>query len=125
MWSYGDDVYEILARYLHLRERMRPYVRELMRRAHEHGDPVLRPLFYGHPDDPRSWTVDDACLFGPDLLVAPVVRPGAGSARSTCRRARRGPSCTRAARTTAAVPSPSRRRSPSSRFSPAPAPIAT
>jgi alpha-D-xyloside xylohydrolase len=77
VWSYGEDVYEILRRYVHLRERMRPYVRDLMRQAHEHGDPLMRPLFYAYPDDERSWTVDDQYLFGDDLLVAPVVRPGA------------------------------------------------
>ena len=77
IWSYGDDVYRILASYLHLRERMRPYVREVMRAAHEHGDPVMRPMFYGYPDDESSWTVEDQYLFGPDLLVAPVVQPGA------------------------------------------------
>ncbi|HSP20037.1 MAG TPA: TIM-barrel domain-containing protein [Myxococcaceae bacterium] len=77
VWSYGEEVYGILTSYLHLRERMRPYVREVMRQAHELGDPVMRPMFYGYPDDERSWTVDDQYLFGPDLLVAPVVEPGA------------------------------------------------
>jgi alpha-D-xyloside xylohydrolase len=77
VWSFGEEVYEILSSYLQLRERMRPYVRELMRQAHEHGDPVIRPTFYGYPEDERSWTVDDQFLFGPDLLVAPVVQPGA------------------------------------------------
>ena len=79
VWSYGEDVYRILASYLHLRERMRPYVRDVMRQAHEHGDPVMRPMFYGFPDDARAWTLGDQYLFGPDLLVAPVVEPGARS----------------------------------------------
>jgi alpha-D-xyloside xylohydrolase len=77
VWSFGEEVYQILSTYLRLRERMRPYVRDLMRQAHEHGDPVMRPMFYGYPGDERSWTVDDQFLFGPDLLVAPVVQPGA------------------------------------------------
>ena|SRR5690242_8100185 len=47
-----------------------------MRQAHENGDPVMRPMFYGFPGDERSWTLRDQYLFGPDLLVAPVVRPG-------------------------------------------------
>ncbi len=79
VWSYGEDVYRILASYLHLRERMRPYVRDVMRQAHEHGDPVMRPMFYGFPDDERAWTLGDQYLFGPDLLVAPVVELGARS----------------------------------------------
>ncbi|HYY12410.1 MAG TPA: glycoside hydrolase family 31 protein [Kineosporiaceae bacterium] len=77
VWSYGEDVYEILARYVHLRERMRPYVRELMRQAHEDGDPLLRPMFYAYPGDERAWELDDQYMFGDDLLVAPVLELGA------------------------------------------------
>ncbi len=37
----------------------------------------MRPMFYGYPGDERCWTVDDQYLFGDDIVVAPVVRPGA------------------------------------------------
>jgi alpha-D-xyloside xylohydrolase len=77
VWSYGADVYEILSRYLHAREAMRPYVRDLMRQAHEDGAPVMRPMFYGYPGDEQCWTVDDQYLFGGDVLAAPVVHQGA------------------------------------------------
>lgn len=77
VWSFGDEAYEILSGYLHLRERLRPYVRELMRQAHEDGAPVMRPLFYEFPTDEACWSVDDQYLFGAELLVAPVTTPGA------------------------------------------------
>jgi alpha-D-xyloside xylohydrolase len=32
----------------------------------------MRPLFFDHPGDPASWLVEDAYLFGRDLLVAPM-----------------------------------------------------
>lgn len=48
-----------------------------MREAHEEGLPVMRPLFLEFPDDPAAWSVDDAYLFGRDLLVAPVLTAGA------------------------------------------------
>jgi alpha-D-xyloside xylohydrolase len=48
-----------------------------MREAHEEGLPVMRPLFLEFPDDRAAWSVDDAYLFGPDLLVAPVLEAGA------------------------------------------------
>jgi alpha-D-xyloside xylohydrolase len=79
VWSYGEEVYDILAAYIHLREALRPYVRDLMRQAHEEGAPVMRPMFYGYPGDERCWTVDDQYLFGDDIVVAPVVRPGASA----------------------------------------------
>ena len=77
VWSYGEDVERILAKYLFLRERLRPYIREVMREAHETGAPVMRPLFFGFPEDAAAWQVEDAYLFGGDLLVAPVLEKGA------------------------------------------------
>ncbi|WP_336630905.1 MULTISPECIES: glycoside hydrolase family 31 protein [unclassified Microbacterium] len=79
VWSFGPDIEEVLVGYIRLREALRPYTRELMRAAHEHGAPVMRGLFYEFPDDERAWTVADAYLFGPDILVAPVVEAGATS----------------------------------------------
>lgn len=76
VWSFGDEAYDILTGYLRLRETLRPYVRELMRESHELGSPVMRTMFYEYPDDTRCWDLADQYMFGPDLLVAPVTRPG-------------------------------------------------
>jgi alpha-D-xyloside xylohydrolase len=76
VWSYGEETYGILTKYLFLRERMRPYVARLMKEAHEKGTPVMRPLFYDFPADSRAWDVEDEYMFGPDVLVAPVMSPG-------------------------------------------------
>ena len=37
----------------------------------------MRPLFFDFPEDKESWNVEDAYMFGPDLLVAPVMEAGA------------------------------------------------
>lgn len=76
VWAFGEENTPILCRYLFIRERLRPYVRRLMREAHESGAPVMRPLFYEFPKDKAAWNVEDAYLFGPDLLVAPVMEVG-------------------------------------------------
>lgn len=76
VWSFGDDNYDILKEYLFIRERLRPYVRSLMKEASEKGAPVMRPLFYDFPDDKKCWDIEDAYMFGPDLLVAPVMEAG-------------------------------------------------
>ena len=84
-WSYGDAAYERIAAALRLRERLRPYIHEQMRVASRQGVPPMRPLFVDFPDDPSAWHVEDEFLFGPDLLIAPVLEPGrARSATSTC-----------------------------------------
>lgn len=76
VWSYGDEAYAVLVRYLRLRERLRPYLQEQMSAASKTGVPPVRSLFVDFPDDARTWDVDDAFLFGPDVLVAPVLAPG-------------------------------------------------
>jgi alpha-D-xyloside xylohydrolase len=76
VWSYGEDVYEILVRYLFMREQLKPYIHELMKAAHEKGTPPMRPLFYDFPDDPHAWEIEDQYLFGQDILVAPVMELG-------------------------------------------------
>lgn len=77
VWSFGEDNYEILTRYLFIRERLRPYIRDCMRAASESGAPVMRPLFYDFPEDRACWSVEDSYMFGPDLLVSPVMEAGA------------------------------------------------
>lgn len=76
VWSYGDEVYRILEEQLRLRERLRPYVAEQMAVAHERGTPVIRPVFFDFPEQAHLWDVEDQHLFGPDVLVAPVLHEG-------------------------------------------------
>lgn len=77
VWSFGEKVYEVLKKFLFLRERLRSYVRGLMKEASETGTPVMRPLFFDFPSDPACWNVEDSYMFGPDLLVSPVMEAGA------------------------------------------------
>lgn len=76
VWTYGEEIYEICRKYMELREKLRPYLRETMKAAHEKGDPVMRPLFYEFPEDGKAWETDDEYLLGPDLLVAPILYEG-------------------------------------------------
>ena len=76
LWSYGEDVYEILKHYVAVREQMKPYLKEVMREASENGSPVMRALFYEFPDDPMCWEADEQYMFGSRYLVAPVLYAG-------------------------------------------------
>ena len=79
VWSFGAEAYAIISELLALRERLRPYVMEQMQLAHERGIPLMRPLFFDFPNDETASKVDDQYLFGPNLLVAPVLYEGARS----------------------------------------------
>lgn len=72
-WNYGEDAYEIMVRYMNLRENLRDYTRSTMKEAHENGDPVMRTLFYNFPSDKNAWEVEDEFMFGDSILVAPVL----------------------------------------------------
>ncbi len=76
VWSFGEENYEILKKYLFVRERLRPYIRECMDLASSKGTPVMRPLFFDFYNDKTAWETEDEYMFGPDILVAPVMEEG-------------------------------------------------
>jgi alpha-D-xyloside xylohydrolase len=76
IWSFGEENFEIMKKFIFMRERLRPYIRQCMAEAHEKGTPVMRTMFYEFPSDPRCWQAETQYMFGPDLLVAPVYELG-------------------------------------------------
>jgi len=81
LWTFGEEVYAVLAKYVHLRETLRPYLRTVMAAAHEHGQPVMRGMFHQFPTDPVCWDLADQYMLGAELLVAPVLEAHATSRR--------------------------------------------
>ncbi len=79
VWSFGDEAYPILVKYMQRREALRDYVRGLMVEAHETGKPLMRAMFYAFPDDPACAGLRDQYMFGDRYLVAPVLESGARS----------------------------------------------
>ncbi|MEM2293618.1 MAG: glycoside hydrolase family 31 protein [Nitrososphaerota archaeon] len=76
VWAFGAEAYEILKKLLFLRERLKPYIKEQARKAHEDGVPIMRPLFFDFPMDETAYEVEDEYMFGPEILVAPVLYEG-------------------------------------------------
>ncbi|KAL1584610.1 hypothetical protein WHR41_06970 [Cladosporium halotolerans] len=76
VWSYGEEAYPILVKYLKIREELREYTRELMGEAHEKGSPVMRTMFYEFPEDKEAWSVETQYMYGHKYLVAPVLSSG-------------------------------------------------
>ena len=76
VWSFGEQAYGIMQKYMQIRERLRPYIHNQMDIASKTGLPPMRPLFIDYPEDPICYRVEDQYLFGADLLVAPVLEAG-------------------------------------------------
>ncbi len=68
VWSFGDEAYALIVQQLELRERLRPYLMELMAEASTTGLPPMRALFLEFPDDPEAWTLADQFMLGPDVF---------------------------------------------------------
>ncbi|MEU4228950.1 TIM-barrel domain-containing protein [Nonomuraea sp. NPDC026600] len=73
----GDDrVLPVFRRLAKVRERLVPYLTGQARQAVGGGAPLMRGLFFDHPDDPRIWDRPLQYKLGDALLVAPVTAPG-------------------------------------------------
>ena len=65
-----------MQRWLGVRESLRPYIDALYDNAHRHGEPLMRPLFYDFPEDAVCWENEKEYMYGPNILVAPVMERG-------------------------------------------------
>jgi alpha-glucosidase (family GH31 glycosyl hydrolase) len=66
-------------RWVHLRERLVPYLAEQARRSIEGSVPLMRALMFDWPHDERIWDFPLQYLLGDHLLVAPVTAEGAST----------------------------------------------
>ena len=73
LWSYGEENYKIMRKYLDLRLSMHGYIHSLFEEAHENGSPLLRAMFYEFPEDENCWNIYDQYMFGSEYLVAPIL----------------------------------------------------
>jgi sulfoquinovosidase len=67
-----EQVLSHFARMTQVYVHLVPYLKSLVAEASTHGLPVQRPLFLHFEDDARTYAIQDAYLYGADLLVAPV-----------------------------------------------------
>lgn len=76
---HNPAIEPICKKYLELRYRLLPYIYTAVRECCQTGVPVMRGLWLHDPSDAAALAADDVYMFGPDLLVAPVIEPGATS----------------------------------------------
>ena len=74
---FDKDVLPVWTRYARLRTQLYPYIAAAQREYERSGLPIMRHLALAYPDDAKATARDDELLFGPDLLAAPVLEPGA------------------------------------------------
>jgi alpha-glucosidase (family GH31 glycosyl hydrolase) len=72
-WSYGAEALENYRVYARLHVSLFPYLYSYAKVAAETGVPIIRPLVLMNQSDPNTASLDDAYLFGNELLVAPII----------------------------------------------------
>jgi alpha-glucosidase (family GH31 glycosyl hydrolase) len=74
---WDAEVVDHWRRWAKLRTQLYPYLAAADAEYRRSGLPIMRHLALAYPHDPRALGVEDAFLFGPELLAAPVLDPGA------------------------------------------------
>ncbi len=77
-WMH-PEVLPIVRDMIKLRYRVLPHLRMLMLLASQTGAPINAPTVYYHAGDPNTHDQSFEFMVGPDLLVAPVIEPGAAT----------------------------------------------
>ncbi|XP_078603226.1 sucrase-isomaltase, intestinal-like [Branchiostoma floridae x Branchiostoma japonicum] len=77
--AWGPEFAEASRAVLLTRYRLLPYLYTLFYEAHTKGSTVVRPLLHEFRTDRNAWTVDRQFLWGPALLISPVLEQGATS----------------------------------------------
>lgn len=72
-----DETLAHFARFARVYAALADYRRALVAEASRSGTPVVRHLWLQFPEDPSALAVEFTFMLGPDLLVAPVLEPGA------------------------------------------------
>jgi Glycosyl hydrolases family 31/Domain of unknown function (DUF5110)/Carbohydrate binding module (family 6) len=75
-WDYPQPAGNVAASFLRLREALVPYTYTLAAQAAATGLPITRPLYLDYPDQAGAYAYPGEYLYGPDMLVAPVTKPG-------------------------------------------------
>uniref|UniRef100_A0A670IDX3 Maltase n=1 Tax=Podarcis muralis TaxID=64176 RepID=A0A670IDX3_PODMU len=75
-WGKNSLLMNTTKHYLNIRYTLLPYLYTLFYRAHSRGDTVSRPVQHEFYADPATWAIDRQFLWGPGLLITPVLDAG-------------------------------------------------
>lgn len=78
-WERGAECANLCRKYAELHLAFAPRILALAAESAQTGSPIIRPMWWLAPHDEYALASDDQFLLGSDVLVAPVVKPGARS----------------------------------------------
>ena len=76
-WLFGDQAESASKKAIELKYQLFPYLYTYAREAYDTGIPIMRAMVLEYPNDPETLKAEHQFMFGEELLVAPVTKPGA------------------------------------------------
>ncbi len=80
-WSFGDEVTDIVRKFIELRYQLLPYLYTMFYKYVNDGIPMLQSLVHFDQEDNQTHFRTDEFIFGDHILVCPVQEPNAQGRR--------------------------------------------
>ncbi len=74
-WGYDAEIERVSSNALRLRHQFIPYLQSMAWINHHESVPLVRPMYYEHPEDEQAYHCRNQYLFGSELIVAPFTTP--------------------------------------------------
>lgn len=74
-WNYREPYATIMSRYYRLRHKILPYVYSANVISNQENAALIYPMYYNHPLNDESYSVDNQYYFGTELVVCPMTSP--------------------------------------------------
>lgn len=84
-WTFAPEHERAMRCAFRLRSALMPTIYTAAHHASITTTPLLRPVWMDHPESDHAYRSPDQYFLGPDLLVAPIDRPGRGPAMASAR----------------------------------------
>ncbi len=78
-WAFefpDDPSYNALKKSIELRYRLLPYIYSLAGSCYTEDGNLMTTVSTEFPDDEKAWTVSEQFMFGPSLMICPIVKSG-------------------------------------------------
>lgn len=72
-WLYRQEFSDAISQYMQLRHRFVPYI--FTTQVTQRHEPLVQPMYWPYPTVEEAYNKPNQYMFGPDLLVAPIVHP--------------------------------------------------
>ena len=75
-WRFDINTMNALRKSIQRRYEMHPYIYSMARKSHDTGISICRPMYFDYPDTDASYKLKNQYMFGDNMIVYPITKPG-------------------------------------------------